>query len=110
MQNDKIKNVQPLLQQHNVSSSCGDTPYTKNTKEIRKFLEEREYFPLRFFQGGEYIYPIVSTMANAQSTWKVKDYSTFDESKKINMPYLMDSPLSEEDFKLAIIKADSNYS
>ena len=60
-------------------------PFTKNTQNIRLFLDKNGYNPLRFFQGKEYIYPIVSVMANAKSTWNEKDYSTFDESEKSKM-------------------------
>jgi hypothetical protein len=80
-----------------------NVPFSKNTKEIRAFLENQGYFPLRFFQGKEYIYPIVSTWANSKSTWQERDYSTFDGKEKYKMPYLVNQELSEDSFKSAII-------
>lgn len=54
-------------------------PYTKNTEEARQFLQQQGFTPLSFFQGKEYVYPLVSTFANKDKEWKVYDYSTFSQ-------------------------------
>lgn len=57
-------------------------PYTKNTKEVRLFLEQEGFTPLSFFQGKQYIYPVISTRANKDKEWKEKDYSTFNHPER----------------------------
>lgn len=59
-------------------------PFIKNTKEVRVFLEKKGFTPLSFFQGKDYVYPIISTWANKNNTWKEKDYSTFNKSDNYN--------------------------
>ncbi len=78
-------------------------PYTKNTKEIRYFLEQRGFSPLRFYQGGEYVYPSVTTWANSKGTWKDGSYATFSADKIKSMSFLDSEPSSELDFKKQVI-------
>jgi hypothetical protein len=59
------------------------TPYTENTKEVRKKLEAIGYRPLSFFQGKKYIRPMICTWANKDRTWKTYEYSTFEDSEKL---------------------------
>ncbi len=80
--------------------NCGHIPFTKNTGEIRTWLEQEGYSPLRFYQGGEYIYPIITTWANAKMSWEEKDYSTFSKnSEVIKMPFLVSECCDESQFK-----------
>lgn len=64
-------------------------PYTENSREIRKILGDLGYSPLSFFQGKDFIYPVVSDRANAHSTWKNYDYSTCTE-KDLNFENFLD--------------------
>jgi hypothetical protein len=60
--------------------------YTENTEEIRKKLEMMGYSPLSFFQGKEYIRPMICTWGNIRGTWKTYEYSTFEDPEKLNYP------------------------
>ena len=85
-----------------VSSSCSKVPFTKNTKRARTFLEQNRYTPLRFFQGGEYISPCVSTFANAHAQWLVYDYTTFNKDEINSKSYLQETECDFEKFKSEI--------
>jgi hypothetical protein len=61
-------------------------PYTDNTKEIRLKLEMVGYRPLSFFQGKKYIRPMITNWANKDESWKVYEYSTFDDPEELNYP------------------------
>lgn len=78
-------------------------PYTKNTKEVRILLEKEGFFPLSFFQGKEYIYPVISHWGNSKSTWVEKEYSTCNQSDLITKSYLKEV-LSLEDFIIDVKK------
>lgn len=53
-------------------------PYITNSKEIRILLEKNGYTSLSFFQGKQFVFPIISTWGNKFGEWKEKDYSTTD--------------------------------
>lgn len=53
-------------------------PYITNSKEIRILLEKNNYTPLSFFQGKQFVFPIISTWANKFGQWQEKNYSTTD--------------------------------
>jgi hypothetical protein len=97
-------NQAPQLSEDAVSDSSGYVPFTHNTKKVRMFLEKQGFKPLSFFQGKEYVYPIISTRANANATWKEKDYSTFSENDKERMPFLMKDIFDSEQFEISIEK------
>lgn len=63
-----------------VIGGVGNIPFTLNTSEARLLLEKEGFSGLSFYQGKKYIYPIISTWSNKNSTWKEKNYSTFSES------------------------------
>ena len=69
--------------------------YTHNTREIRVKLETMGYRPLTFFQGKEYIRPMITTWGNKDGSWKVYEYSTFNDPEKLSYPT---SYLEETDF------------
>jgi hypothetical protein len=87
-----------------VSSSCSKIPYTKNTSEARKFLEQNRYTPLSFFQGKEFISPIVSNYANKNAQWLVYDYTTFNKDEVNSKTYLQDKDCDFEKFKSEIVR------
>ena len=64
-------------------------PYTENSREIRKILEDLGYSPLSFFQGKDFIYPVVSNRVNTHGSWKNYDYSTCNE-KDLNFENVLD--------------------
>lgn len=72
-------------------------PYTRNTKEVREFLEKENFFPLSSFQGKKYVYPNISTRANINRTWKERWYSTFDYPEEHT--FLIPNDLDFEEFK-----------
>lgn len=74
-----------------------NTPYTRNTKEVREFLEKEGFTPLSFYQGKKYIYPLISNFANVHSSWKVRDYSTFDDPEE--KTFLVSSVLDFDEFR-----------
>ena len=53
-------------------------PYITNSKEIRILLEKNGYTPLSFFQGKQFVFPIISTWGNKFGEWQEKNYSTTD--------------------------------
>ena len=59
-------------------------PYTKNTRELRVQLEYLGYLPLKFFQGGVFVRPMITTWANSKEEWKQYEYSTFNDVNKQN--------------------------
>ncbi len=61
-------------------------PCSNNTKEIRLKLEMLGYRPLSFFQGKKYIRPMITTWGNKDGSWKVYEYSTFDDPDELNYP------------------------
>lgn len=85
----------PDLRIAEVMGGFGNIPFTLNTPKSRLLLEKEGFEGLSFFQGGKYIYPIISTWSNKNSTWKEKNYSTFSYSdgKDFLMPNI--SELSE---------------
>lgn len=100
MKNDNKENK--AFSQTCVSGSCSKVPFTKNTKEVRQFLEQNGYTPLSFFQGKELISPIVSTYANARTQWLVYDYTTFNLDEVSSKYYLQDEICDFEKFKSEI--------
>lgn len=91
---------QPIAK-HNVIGGFGCIPFTKNTIEARIFLEKQGFAPLSFYQGREFIYPIISTWANKNGSWQEKNYSTFNLSEKED--FMMPNELKLQDFKLKIL-------
>lgn len=67
----------------------GKIPYIENSREIRKILDDLGYSPLNFFQGKDFVYPIVSNRANAHGNWKDYHYSTCNE-KDLNFENFLD--------------------
>lgn len=61
-------------------------PYITNSKEIRILLEKNGYTSLSFFQGKQFVFPIISTWGNKFGEWKEKNYSTTDNP--LNKKYL----------------------
>lgn len=57
-------------------------PYTENTKELMVQLEYLGYSPLKFFQGGAFIRPMITTWCNLKGGWKQYEYSTFNDVNK----------------------------
>ena len=53
-------------------------PYITNSKEIRILLEKNGYTSLSFFQGKQFVFPIISTWGNKFGEWQEKNYSTTD--------------------------------
>lgn len=78
--------------------------FTKNTPEVRKFLEGKGFKGLSFFQGGEFIYAVISIRANKNGEWKEKNYSTFNEKDKQRMTFLNKEISKLEEFKTYIDK------
>ena len=72
--------------------------FTKNTPEIRKYIESLGFKGLSFFQGGEFIYAFLTKRANKYKEWKEKDYSTFNEKDKERMTFLNKEISPEENF------------
>lgn len=82
------------------------TPFTKNTKEARIFLESEGYSPLSFYMDMECVRPCISTWANINGTWKEKNYSTFNiEEEKED--WYDDTESSLEDFKIKVKQYES---
>ena len=79
----------PQSCQTDVSDSCGNVKFTRNTLEARQYLESQGFKGLSFFQGKEFIYAFLTTWGNKNGEWKEKDYSTFSESDKDRMSYLI---------------------
>ena len=77
-------------------------PFTKNTREVRIFLESLKFRPLSFFQGGDFIYPLISTCGNKYGEWKEYDYSTFNLDRKDD--FIADHPVSFEEFTVQVNK------
>ncbi len=74
-------------------------PYTKNTLEVREFLESKGFKGLSFFQGKEFVYAFLTTRANKHKTWKEKDYATFSEAEKSKKQFLSNKISSFKNFK-----------
>jgi hypothetical protein len=71
-------------------------PYITNSKEIRILLEKNGYTSLSFFQGKQFVFPIISTWGNKFGEWKEKDYSTTDNI--LNKSYLNSKESSFSEF------------
>jgi hypothetical protein len=71
-------------------------PYITNSKEIRILLEKNGYTSLSFFQGKQFVFPIISTWGNKFGKWKEKDYSTTDNI--LNKSYLNSKESSFSEF------------
>lgn len=50
MQNDEIKNVQPLLQQHSVSGRCGQIRKTEKRFDFQKKMWRESYVLFNFLE------------------------------------------------------------
>lgn len=81
----------------------GKIKFTKNTKEVRSFLEENGFKGLSFFQGKYYIYAFLTERANINHRWIEKDYTTFDLEDMQELDYLHEE-VSFEEFKKYINK------
>ena len=84
------------------NSIYGNTPWTENTIEVRKFLEKNKFHPLTFFEGGDYVYAFLTTRANKNDQWVEKDYSTFNINEKGSMSFLNEEKSTVADFKIFI--------
>lgn len=82
-----------------VSDSCGNVKFTRNTLEAREYLESQGFKGLLFFQGKDFIYAFLTTWGNKNGEWKEKDYSTFSESDKDRMNYLIKNVSELDEFK-----------
>ena len=71
-------------------------PYITNSKEIRILLEKNGYTSLSFYQGKQFVFPIISTWGNKFGEWKEKDYSTTDNI--LNKSYLNSKESSFSEF------------
>ena len=60
----------------------GKVPYTENKRELRVKLEYLGYSPLKFFQGGAFIRPMITNWGNSKGEWKQYEYSTFNDVNK----------------------------
>ena len=80
-------------------------PYTNNTENLRTKIETFGYSPLRFFQGGKFIKPIISTRANSKLVWKEYTYSTFNDIEEYDFELFY---LTEEEFLQEIINLKNN--
>lgn len=80
-------------------------PYTNNTENLRTKIETFGYLPLRFFQGGKFIKPIISIRANSKLVWKEYTFSTFDDVEEYDFELFY---LTEEEFLQEIINLKTN--
>lgn len=73
--------------------------YTKNTKEIRNYLESKGFIGMSFFQNEEFIYAFLTTRANKHKQWKEKDYGTFNQNRIESYDFLNQVEATEFEFK-----------
>ncbi|MCQ9638623.1 hypothetical protein MP478_04410 [Chryseobacterium sp. WG14] len=75
--------------------------YTRNTPEVKIFLEEIGYKKVYKYSDKEFIFSLVQAWGDSDNDFTAYDYLyiSFDQNEKESKPFLEDKESSFEDFK-----------